>query len=204
VVATPVREHTGRVVPVRRTDIDTDLIIPAEFCKRLTRTGYADGLFAGWRAAADYPLARPEYAGASILVAGARFGIGSSREHAVWALVDHGIRVVVAPSFGDIFRANAAQNQLLTAQVPAPVVESLWALAAAEPGRAVTVDLVTCQIRAGDLVAGFEIGGHARRRLLSGLAAIDETLQATDAINAYERRRPKWMPTVPVPNRSGP
>ena len=147
----PFTTHTGTALPLRRSDVDTDQIIPAVYLKRITRHGFEDALFAAWRQDPDFVLVRPEYAGATILLAGPNFGTGSSREHAVWALGDHGFRVVISPRFADIFRGNAGKNGLLTAVVESAVVEQLWDLVEADPTLQVTVDLVAREVRAGDL-----------------------------------------------------
>ncbi len=195
----PVRSHTGRAVPLRRRSVDTDQIIPAEFCKRLGRTGYADTLFFRWRDDPNYPLAKPEYAGASVLVAGPEFGIGSSREHAVWALWDSGFRVIIAPSFGDIFRANATKNMLITARVDEDTVAQLWDLAEDLPETAVTVDLTATRLQAGPLVRSFEMDSYSRWQLINGIDDIDSTLLHQKAIAEYEDRRPSWLPRVSKP-----
>jgi aminotransferase len=181
--------YTSTVAPLRRHQVDTDQIIPAEFCKRLGRTGYADALFAEWRDEPGYVLARPEHSGAGILVAGAEFGIGSSREHAVWALRDHGFRVVVASSFGDIFRTNASNNGVLTARLPQALIERVWELVEGDPDIPMTVDLTARQLRIGPVEAAFEIPDHPRHRLLNALDSIAETLAHEDAIEAFERNR---------------
>src|SRR3954452_20886765 len=162
-------QHTGTAVPLRRSNVDTDQIIPAVYLKRVTRTGFEDALFAAWRQDPGFVLNRPEHAGATILVAGPDFGTGSSREHAVWALNDYGFRVVISSRFADIFRGNSLKAGLLTAQVAQPDVERLWEIVEAEPTTAVTVDLVARQITAGDLVAPFYVDDYGRWRLLEGL-----------------------------------
>jgi 3-isopropylmalate/(R)-2-methylmalate dehydratase small subunit len=193
--------HTGRVVPLRQTNVDTDQIIPAEYLKRISRTGFADGLFAAWRAnEPDFVLNRPEFAGATILVAGADFGTGSSREHAVWALQDAGFRAVIAPRFGDIFRGNSLKAGLLTVLLPEAAVADLWARAEAEPATEVTVDLVGREVRYADQTVPFELDDHARWRLLNGLDDISLTLQHVEEIGGYEARRPGWLPHVPAPS----
>jgi 3-isopropylmalate/(R)-2-methylmalate dehydratase small subunit len=193
--------HTGRVVPLRRTNVDTDQIIPAEYLKRVSRTGFADGLFAAWRAdEPDFVLNRAEYAGATILAAGADFGTGSSREHAVWALQDAGFRVVLAPRFGDIFRGNSLKAGLLTVLLPAAAVADLWARAEAEPATEVTVDLVSREVRYAEAIVPFELDDHARWRLLNGHDDISLTLQQVDEIASYEARRPAWLPRTPAPS----
>ncbi|MFH8386853.1 3-isopropylmalate dehydratase small subunit [Kitasatospora sp. NPDC018058] len=191
--------HTGTAVPLRRSNVDTDQIIPGEFCKRIGRTGYADALFAEWRDSPDYILAQPQYLGASVLVAGRDFGIGSSREHAVWALVDHGFRAVIAPSFSDIFRGNALGNGLLAVQAAQETVERLWDLVESAPDTPVLVDLERNAVTAGEIRFGFTIEEHLRQRLLLGLDEIGNTLRWEEEIASYEQRRPGWMPrTVPA------
>ena len=191
--------HTGTAVPLRRSNVDTDQIIPAEYLKRVTRTGFEDGLFAAWRKDAGFVLNRPEHSGASILVAGADFGTGSSREHAVWALQDHGFRAVVSPRFGDIFRGNAGKSGLLTACVEQEVVERLWATVEAEPTTPITVDLVARRVRTGNVAAPFEVDDYTRWRLLEGLDDIGLTLRHVDQIELFEATRPPQLPrTVPV------
>jgi len=189
--------HTGRAAPLRRADVDTDQIIPAVWLKQVTRTGFGEGLFSAWRAAdPDFVLNRPEHDGASILVAGPDFGTGSSREHAVWALQDHGFRAVLSPRFGDIFRGNSLKAGLLTVVVPAEVVEELWARAEADPDGEVTVDLETREVRFDDRTVPFELDDFTRWRLLNGLDDIGLTLRHTDEVADYEARRPAWLPTM--------
>jgi len=186
--------HTGTAVPLRRANVDTDQIIPASYLKRITRTGFDDGLFAAWRRDPGFVLNLPEYAGATILVAGPDFGTGSSREHAVWALRDYGFRVVLSPRFGDIFRGNAGKAGLLAALVDESVVEELWTRVEVDPSTRVTVDLAASQISAGDFTTPFEIDDYTRWRLLEGLDDIDITLASSDAIQEYESRRPSYLP----------
>jgi 3-isopropylmalate/(R)-2-methylmalate dehydratase small subunit len=188
--------HTGTAVPLQRSNVDTDQIIPAEYLKRITRTGFEDGLFASWRKDPDFVLNQPHHAGATILVAGPDFGTGSSREHAVWALQNYGFKVVISSRFADIFRGNSGKGGLLTAEVPQETVEKLWALIAADPATEVTVDLAAQQIRAGDLVADFAVDGYVRWRLMEGLDDIGITLQSGDAITAFEKQRPEFTPTT--------
>ena len=188
--------HTGTAAPLRRSNVDTDQIIPAEYLKRITRHGFEDGLFSSWRKDPDFVLNRPEYQGVSILVAGPDFGTGSSREHAVWALQDFGFKVVLSSRFADIFRGNSGKGGLLTAMVPQDVIESLWALIEADPSLPVTVDLEAREVRAGDLVAPFDVDDYVRWRLMEGLDDIGITLQHADAIAAFERTRPAFMPTT--------
>jgi 3-isopropylmalate/(R)-2-methylmalate dehydratase small subunit len=188
--------HTGTALPLRRSNVDTDQIIPAVYLKRVTRTGFEDGLFGAWRTEPDFILNRPEYAGVSVLVAGTDFGTGSSREHAVWALMDYGFRVVLSSRFADIFRGNAGKSGLLAAQLDQDVVERLWAMVEQDPTTQVTVDLEGCEVRAGDLVAPFRIDDYTRYRLLNGLDDIGITLSHDDDITAYESRRPSWKPVT--------
>ena len=194
--------HTGRAVPLRRSNVDTDQIIPAVYLKRIARTGFTDGLFAAWRRDPDFVLNRPEYAGASILIAGPDFGTGSSREHAVWALLEHGFRAVLSARFADIFLGNAAKGGLLTAQLAQADIEALWSLVEAEPGQEMVVDLEASEVRAGSLRLGFAIDPYTRWRLLEGLDDIDLTLRHSGAITAYERDRAGWLPTASVPGSS--
>ena len=188
--------HTGTAIPLRRSHVDTDQIIPAEYLKRITRHGFEDGLFSAWRKDPDFVLNRPEYAGASILVAGPDFGTGSSREHAVWALQDYGFAVVLSSRFADIFRGNSGKGGLLTAQLDQDVIESLWAAIEADPSMEVTVDLDSRQVRAGDIVADFDVDDYVRWRLMEGLDDIGITLKQADAIDAFEATRPTWKPTT--------
>ena len=188
--------HTGRAVPLRRSNVDTDQIIPAVYLKRVTRTGFEDGLFGAWRNDPDFILNMPEYAGVSVLVAGPDFGTGSSREHAVWALTDYGFKVVLSSRFADIFRGNSGKAGLLAAQVDQAVIEKLWAAVEADPTTEVTVDLEARQVRAGDLVAPFDIDDYTRWRLLEGLDDIGITLSHEDDIATYEGARPSWKPAT--------
>ncbi|MBD0292080.1 MAG: 3-isopropylmalate dehydratase small subunit [Jiangellaceae bacterium] len=186
--------HTGTMLPLRRSDVDTDQIIPAEYLKRVSRTGFEDGLFAAWRKDPAFVVNRPEYAGASILVAGPNFGTGSSREHAVWALQDAGFRAVVSSRFADIFRGNAGKSGLLTAQVDQDVVDRLWAMAEAHPDAVVTVDLPARLIRVVDITADFGVDDYTRWRLLEGLDDIDLSLQHIEKIERYESARWSYLP----------
>jgi 3-isopropylmalate/(R)-2-methylmalate dehydratase small subunit len=192
----PFTTHTGTALPLRRSNVDTDQIIPAVYLKRVTRTGFDDGLFGAWRNDPEFILNKPEHQGVSVLVAGPDFGTGSSREHAVWALMDYGFRVVLSPRFGDIFRGNSGKAGLLAAQVEPDVVERLWAMVEADPTTEVTVDLEAREVSAGDLVASFSIDDYTRHRLLNGLDDISVTLQSDAAIADYEARRPKWKPVT--------
>ncbi|HVU73986.1 MAG TPA: 3-isopropylmalate dehydratase small subunit [Mycobacteriales bacterium] len=200
---TPFTVHTGTAVPLRRRDVDTDQIIPSDYLKRVTRTGFEDGLFAQWRsqgAASGDPfvLDRPERAGASVLIAGEDFGTGSSREHAVWALQDWGFRAVISPRFADIFRGNAPKNGLLPVVLPADVVERLWELVESDPKAEVTIDLERREVRAGDVTATFEIDEGIRWRLLNGFDDIGLTLRHDAEIAAYEAAMPSYKPTTTV------
>ena len=190
----PFTVHTGRAVPLRRSNVDTDQIIPSDYLKRVTRTGFADGLFREWRSAGNFVLDRPEYAGASVLLAGPDFGTGSSREHAVWALQDGGFKVVVSPRFADIFRGNALKGGLLPVVLPADVVETLMAAAETDPRAEVTVDLERREVRAGGVAYSFELEESARHRLLGGLDDIGLTLQHEADIDRFESGRPSWLP----------
>jgi 3-isopropylmalate/(R)-2-methylmalate dehydratase small subunit len=192
--------HTGVAMPLKRSNVDTDQIIPAVYLKRVTRTGFEDGLFAAWRTDPDFVLNKPEYAGASVLVAGADFGTGSSREHAVWALQNYGFRVVIASRFGDIFRGNAGKSGLLAAQVDDKVVLRLWDHLDEHPGASVTVDLESRTVRAGEgpgaIAESFDIDDYTRWRLLEGLDDIGITLSHEDDIAAFEAKRPSWKPVT--------
>ena len=189
--------HTGRVLPLRRSDVDTDQIIPAVWLKQVSRTGFGLGLFSAWRSEdPDFVLNRPQYEGASVLVAGPDFGTGSSREHAVWALQDFGFAVVLSPRFGDIFRGNSLKAGLLTVVVPEDVVERLWARAEADPAAGVTVDLEAREVRFDGVAVPFELDDFTRWRLLNGLDDIGLTLTRTDDVDAYEGRRAAFLPTT--------
>jgi 3-isopropylmalate/(R)-2-methylmalate dehydratase small subunit len=192
--------HTGTAVPLRRSNVDTDQIIPAEYLKRITRTGFADGLFKAWRTnEPDFVLDQPQYAGASILVAGPDFGTGSSREHAVWALNDGGFRVVISSRFADIFRNNSTKAGLLTVLLPQPDVEALWARIEADPATRVTVDLQAKQVTYADVTVPFEIDDYTRWRLLEGLDDIGLTERNVTDIEAFEATRPAFLPkALPV------
>jgi 3-isopropylmalate/(R)-2-methylmalate dehydratase small subunit len=188
--------HTGRAVALQRSNVDTDQIIPAVYLKRVTRTGFEDGLFAAWRTDPEFVLNRPESAGATVLVAGPEFGTGSSREHAVWALMDYGFRVVISSRFADIFRGNAGKGGLVTAAVAQPDVEQLWAAIEADPATPVTVDLQARTVSWADRSVPFEIDEYVRWRLLEGLDDIDLTLRHAADIAAFEKARPGWLPTT--------
>ena len=213
----PFTTHTGRAVPLRRTNVDTDQIIPAEYLKRVSRAGFGEGLFAAWREDPSFVLNQPQYAGATILVAGTDFGTGSSREHAVWALTDYGFRAVIAPRFGDIFRTNATKAGLLPVILPEATVSALQDAVEADPGTEVTVDLGRCEVLAGASGAGgaagdasaaagaadapgirapFEIDGYTRWRLMEGLDDIGLTLRHAGEITTFEHSRPAWLPVT--------
>ncbi|PKQ32539.1 MAG: 3-isopropylmalate dehydratase small subunit [Actinobacteria bacterium HGW-Actinobacteria-2] len=191
--------HTGIAVPLRRSNVDTDQIIPAVYLKRVTRTGFEDGLFAAWRNDPAFVLNQPAYAAGSILVAGPDFGTGSSREHAVWALQNYGFKVIIGSRFADIFRGNSGKAGLLIAVVDQSVVEQLWAFIEAHPGVELSVDLVAKTITAGDQVFEFVIDDYTRHRLLEGLDDIGITLSHEADIAAFEATRPAWLPkTLPA------
>ena len=192
--------HTGRAVPLRRSNVDTDQIIPAEYLKRITRHGYEDGLFSAWRKDPDFVLNDARYNGATVLIAGPDFGTGSSREHAVWALADYGFKVVLSSRFADIFRGNSGKGGLLTAQVEQSVIEALWAAVEADPSLAVTVDLEQRRVRAGSIDVEFGVDDYVRWRFLEGLDDIGITLAHVDAISAFEESRPAFKPAFPVPS----
>ena len=194
------RTHTGIGVPLRRSNVDTDQIIPAVFLKRVTRTGYDDGLFATWRSDPSFVLNLSPFDRGSVLVAGPDFGTGSSREHAVWALVDYGFRVVISSRFGDIFRGNAAGKAgLLAAQVDQDGVELLWKLIEQSPGLEITANLQDRNITAGTAVLPFKIDDHTAWRMLEGLDDIALTLRKLDEIELFEAARPDFKPrTLPA------
>jgi 3-isopropylmalate/(R)-2-methylmalate dehydratase small subunit len=189
--------HTGTAVPLRRSNVDTDQIIPAVYLKRVTRSGFEDGLFRSWRDAdPGFVLNDPRYAGASILVAGPEFGTGSSREHAVWALRDWGFKAVLAPRFGDIFRGNAFKEGLLPVELEPTAIEALWGAVEADPTLPVTVDLASREVRAGGWTWAFPLDDFSRWRLLEGLDDISLTLRNEPLIGAYESTRPAFTPVV--------
>jgi 3-isopropylmalate/(R)-2-methylmalate dehydratase small subunit len=188
--------HTGTGLPLRRSNVDTDQIIPAVYLKRVTRTGFEDGLFAAWRKDPQFVLNQSAYDGATVLVAGPDFGTGSSREHAVWALMDYGFRVVISSRFADIFRGNSGKAGLVAAQVSQDVVEQLWKLIETYPTTQILVDLQQRTIQADALTAPFEIDDYTRWRLLEGLDDIGITLSHEEDVTAYESRRPSWMPAT--------
>jgi 3-isopropylmalate/(R)-2-methylmalate dehydratase small subunit len=188
--------HTGRAVPLRRSNVDTDQIIPAHWLKKVTRSGFEDGLFEAWRKDESFVLNQPERHGATVLIAGPEFGTGSSREHAVWALQNYGFKTVISSRFADIFRGNSLKNGLLTVILPQDVVEQLWALVEADPQAEVTVDLESREVRAEGVTASFELDENVRWRLLNGLDDISITLRQEADIAAYEASRPAFKPTT--------
>jgi len=194
----PFTTHTGRAVPLRRSDVDTDQIIPSDWLKRVERTGFGAGLFSQWREdasdAAPFVLDEPRYAGATVLLAGPNFGTGSSREHAVWALQDFGFRVVISSRFADIFRGNALKGGLLPVDLPVPDVEALFAVVEGDPATALTVDLAAREIRAADVVTPFSVDDYTRWRLMEGLDDIGLTLRHEQDVSRYEARRQSWLP----------
>jgi 3-isopropylmalate/(R)-2-methylmalate dehydratase small subunit len=193
--------HTGTVLPLRRSDVDTDQITPARFVPYLSLQGFANALFADWRRDPEFPLNRPEHQGATILVAGSDFGTGSSRESAVWALQLAGFRVVLAPRFGDIFRANALSRGLLAVEIPAELVERLWARTEADCFGTVTVDLEQQEVRFADVVQPFSVEPGARERILRGLDPIGETLTHDPDITRYEAAaRRSALPVTTAPS----
>jgi 3-isopropylmalate/(R)-2-methylmalate dehydratase small subunit len=194
-----ITQVTGTAVPLTRSNVDTDQIIPAVFLKRVTKTGYDDALFHAWRNDPGFVLNDPAFAGATVLFAGPDFGTGSSREHAVWALRDYGFKAVISPKFGDIFRGNSGKQGLLTGTVDEAEIEKFWAAIAAQPGIPATVDLVARTVAIGDLVAPFEIDDYTRWRLLEGLDDIGLTLRDEARITEFEGKRESWRPrTLPV------
>lgn len=186
----------GPAVPLRRSNVDTDQIIPAVYLKRVTKTGYDDALFSAWRQDPEFILNQPAYANPRILIAGPDFGTGSSREHAVWALRDFGFRAVISPKFADIFRGNAGKQGLLTGVVDEATVEKLWAELESSPGMEATVDLVARTVTVGALTVPFQIDDYTRWRLLEGLDDIGLTLRDEQAISDFEARRESWRPTT--------
>jgi 3-isopropylmalate/(R)-2-methylmalate dehydratase small subunit len=199
----PFTAHTGRAMPLRRTNVDTDQIIPAEYLKRVSRVGFGEGLFAAWREDPSFVLNQPQYAGATILVAGTDFGTGSSREHAVWALTDYGFRAVIAPRFGDIFRTNATKAGLLPVILPEAAVAALQDAVESDPDTEITVDLGRREVRAPSrsnsaaaVEATFDLDDYTRWRLMEGLDDIGLTLRHADGIAAFEQSRPSWLPVT--------
>lgn len=195
---------TGVAVPLKRANVDTDQIIPAVFLKRVTKTGFDDALFSAWRQDPDFVLNDPAFQGARVLIAGPDFGIGSSREHAVWALRDYGFHAVLSPRFGDIFRGNAGKQGLLAGEISEADLESMWAVIDSQPGIAASVDLVAKSATVGDLTVPFEIDEYTRWRLLEGLDDIGLTLRNEAQITTFEAARESWRPrTLPIQHVAG-
>ncbi|MEN9678974.1 MAG: hypothetical protein RLZ57_103 [Actinomycetota bacterium] len=191
--------HTGTAVPLRRSNVDTDQIIPAVYLKRVTRSGFEDGLFAAWRSDPDFVLNKADYKNGTILVAGVDFGTGSSREHAVWALQNYGFKVVISSRFADIFRGNSLKGGLLTVILPQNEIESLWTAIESEPDTQITVDLSAKKVSYGGKEIGFEIDDYSRWRLMEGLDDIGLTLQHMEKIAAFEENRPVFKPkSLPI------
>jgi 3-isopropylmalate/(R)-2-methylmalate dehydratase small subunit len=191
--------HSGTAIPLRRSNVDTDQIIPAVYLKRITRSGFEDGLFAAWRSDPDFVLNKDEYKGATILVAGADFGTGSSREHAVWALQNYGFKAVISSRFADIFRGNSLKGGLLTVILSQEEVEKLWDAIEANPSLEITVDLVGKEVRYGSTTVAFELDEYTRWRLMEGLDDIGLTLRNIDSVLEFEKTRADFKPkTLPV------
>ena len=188
--------HTGAGVPLRRSNVDTDQIIPAAYLKRVTRTGFQDGLFAAWRADPSFVLNQEAFSAGSVLVAGPDFGTGSSREHAVWALKDYGFRAVLSSRFADIFRGNAGKQGLVAGRLSQDDVELIWKVLENAPGTEVTVDLEHRRVVCDTVVAALDVDDYTRWRLMEGLDDIGLSLQHADRIEAFERARPAWLPTT--------
>ncbi len=186
--------HTGTALPLRRSNVDTDQIIPAVYLKRVTKTGFEDGLFAAWRRDPSFVLNQPQYAGATILVPGPDFGTGSSREHAVWALQNYGFKAVIGSRFGDIFRGNSGKAGLLVGVIDQKIVEELWDYIEEHPAAPITIDLVERQVVAEGFRTDFEIDNYTRWRLLEGLDDIGLTLRHVDQIGGFEAERPTFKP----------
>ena len=192
-------KHTGTAIPLRRSNVDTDQIIPAVYLKRVTRSGFEDGLFAAWRNDPEFVLNQPQYKSGTILVAGPEFGTGSSREHAVWALQNYGFKVVISSRFADIFRGNSLKGGLLTVILPQEAVEAIWATIESDPTTSITVDLETRTVSYGSTSVAFELDDYTRWRLMEGLDDIGLTLKHTDAIDSFEAKRPAYKPkTLPI------
>jgi len=192
-------KHTGTGVPLRRSNVDTDQIIPAVYLKRVTRSGFEDGLFAAWRNDPEFVLNKPEFKSGTVLLAGADFGTGSSREHAVWALQNYGFKVVISSRFADIFRGNSLKGGLLTVILPQADVEAMWAAVEADPTTAITVDLESRTVSFGSISLPFAIDDYTRWRLMEGLDDIGLTLKQTDSIDAFEEKRASHKPaTLPI------
>lgn len=195
---------TGIATPLRMSNVDTDQIIPGEYLKRISRHGYEDALFAGWRTDPDFVLNQPQYAGSPILVAGPDFGTGSSREHAVWAIMDYGFDVVISSRFADIFRNNCTKNGLVPVTVPVAIAEQLLAAVEADPSLEITVDMerLLLEVPALGISQPFPFDAATQERFLEGLDDIGITMRHVDAITAYEKTRPAWLPTVNAPAAS--
>jgi 3-isopropylmalate/(R)-2-methylmalate dehydratase small subunit len=189
-------KHTGTGVPLRRSNVDTDQIIPAVYLKRVTRSGFEDGLFSAWRNDPEFVLNKDEYKNGTVLVAGPEFGTGSSREHAVWALQNYGFKVVISSRFADIFRGNSLKGGLLTVILPQEAVEAIWQAIEVAPATSITVDLETRTVSYNDVTIAFELDDYTRWRLMEGLDDIGLTLKHTDSIDAFEVQRPSYKPTT--------
>ena len=191
--------HTGTAIPLRRSNVDTDQIIPAVYLKRITKSGFEDGLFSAWRSDPEFVLNKPAYSGATILVAGPDFGTGSSREHAVWALQNYGFKVVLSSRFADIFRGNSQKAGLLTVILPQEAIEEIWQLVESEPQTSVTVDLDAKNVRIGSKIHAFQIDDYTRWRLMEGLDDIGLTMKKIDEVSAFEAKRADFKPkTLPA------
>ena len=191
--------HTGTAIPLRRSNVDTDQIIPAVYLKRVTKSGFEDGLFSAWRSDPEFVLNKPAYSGATILVAGPDFGTGSSREHAVWALQNYGFKVVLSSRFADIFRGNSQKAGLLTVILPQEAIEEIWQLVESEPQTSVTVDLDAKNVRIGSKIHAFQIDDYTRWRLMEGLDDIGLTMKKIDEVSAFEAKRAEFKPkTLPA------
>jgi 3-isopropylmalate/(R)-2-methylmalate dehydratase small subunit len=192
-------KHVGSAVPLRRSNVDTDQIIPAVYLKRVTRSGFEDGLFSAWRNDPEFVLNQGQYKSATILIAGPEFGTGSSREHAVWALQNYGFKVVISSRFADIFRGNSLKSGLLTVVLPQADVEALWLAVEADPALSITVDLESRTVSYADISVAFELDDYTRWRLMEGLDDIGLTMKQTDSIDEFESRRPAYKPkTLPI------
>jgi 3-isopropylmalate/(R)-2-methylmalate dehydratase small subunit len=188
--------HTGTGVPLRRSNVDTDQIIPAVYLKRVTRSGFEDGLFSAWRNDPEFVLNKEEFKGGTVLVAGPEFGTGSSREHAVWALQNYGFKAVISSRFADIFRGNSLKGGLLTVILPQEAVEALWVAIESDPTTSITVDLDSRTVSYKGVTVAFELDDYTRWRLMEGLDDIGLTLKQTDSIDAFEAKRPSYKPTT--------
>ena len=189
-------KHTGTGVPLRRSNVDTDQIIPAVYLKRVTRSGFEDGLFSAWRNDPEFVLNKDEYKNGTILVAGPEFGTGSSREHAVWALQNYGFKVVISSRFADIFRGNSLKGGLLTVILPQEAVEAIWQAIESVPSTSISVDLEARTVSYNDVTVAFELDDYTRWRLMEGLDDIGLTLKHIESIGAFEATRPSYKPTT--------